>query len=224
MEIGRETTDLDFLLTKIDANEDEIKRAISEIVAVESTDGFSFQYEGIGLLEQPHMDYLGYRVSLRAAFGRMKDRIHVDVGMGDIVRPATCELHLFQYRGKPLFENEISLMVYPPETIFAEKLETVISKGAMNSRMKDYHDLLLLSRSPHIINFNKLQTAIKKTFYHRGTVFEPIDFKKQDLKPIVRLWSAHLKNLGPTVQTLNLPADIQDVIAEINKTLSKIVL
>jgi hypothetical protein len=41
-----------------------------------------------------------------------------------------------------MFEGEISLVVYPPETIFAEKLETVLSKGAANSRMKDYHDLL----------------------------------------------------------------------------------
>ena len=57
MEIGRETTDLDFLLTSINASKDEIKEAIEEIIAVESEDGFSFSYEGIELLEQPHMDY-----------------------------------------------------------------------------------------------------------------------------------------------------------------------
>lgn len=222
LEIGRETTDLDFLLTKMNASEGEIERAITEIVVPEQTDGFLFHYEDIELLEQPHMNYPGYRVSLRASFGRMKDRIHVDIGTGDIVTPAARDLLLFQYQGKPLFESEISLMVYPSETIFAEKLETVISKGAINSRMKDYHDLLLLSRSSHIIDFNKLQVAIEKTFYHRGTFFELIDFSERDMKPMAKLWTAHLKNLGAMAQTLNLPINIQDVITEINKSLAKL--
>jgi predicted nucleotidyltransferase component of viral defense system len=222
MEIGRETIDLDFLLTKMNASEGEIEQAVMEIVATESIDGFSFHYEDIELLEQPHMDYPGYRVSLGVAFRRMKDRIHIDVGTGDVVSPTAHDLQLFQYRGKPLFESEISLMVYPPETIFAEKLETVISKGAINSRMKDYHDLLLLSRSSHMIDFKKLRTAIKKTFVHRDTVFQLIDFSEQELKQISRLWTTHLKNLGPTVRALNLPVNIQDVITEINKTLAKL--
>ena len=115
-------------------------------------------------------------------------------------------------------------MVYPPETIFAEKLETVISKGAINSRMKDYHDLFLLARDPHVIGFNTLQAAIKSTFHHRGTAFELIDFSESDLKPLDRLWVAHLKNLGGTGQALNLPGNIQDVIMEINKALKKLAL
>ncbi len=94
------------------------------------------------------MDYPGYRFGLKGTFGRMRDKIQIDVGIGDVVTPTTRELHFFQYKGKPMFfEGEISLVVYPSETIFAEKLETVLSKGAANSRMKDYHDLLLLTRT-----------------------------------------------------------------------------
>ena len=224
MEIGRETTDLDFLLIRMNAGEDEITRAMMEIIATESTDGFTFNFETIELLQQPHMNYPGYRVNLRGAFGRMKDKIHIDVGAGDIVSPANRDLHLLQYRGKPLYESEISLMVYPPETIFAEKLEAVISKGANNSRMKDYHDLLLLSRSFPVIDFDKLREAIKKTFHHRGTAFELVYFSEHDLTSLSRLWTAHLRNLGMVVQSLNFPANIQDVITEINKTLSRLAL
>ncbi len=97
--------------------------------------------------------------------------------------PTTRELHFFQYRGKPMFESEISLVVNPPETIFAEKLETVLSKGAANSRMKDYHDLFLLAREPHMINLNKLKISLKNTFSNRGTTLELIDFKTDELKP-----------------------------------------
>lgn len=222
MEIGRETTDLDFLLTNINSGEEEIKNTLEEIISTTSEDGFSFKYEGIKLLEQPHMDYPGYRVGVKAAFGRMNDKIQIDVGIGDIVKPTTRDFRLFHYKGTPMFESEISLVVYPPETIFAEKLETVISKGAANSRMKDFHDLLLLTRKPHVIDFGKLQTTIRSTFHHRGTAFELIDFEKYDLQPLKKLWTAHLKNLGIAAQELNLPENIQDVIQEINKTIKNI--
>ena len=222
MEIGRETTDLDFLLTSMNASEDEIKEAIKEIIAIKSEDGFSFGYERIEPLEQPHMDYPGYRVGLKVTFGRMKDRIHIDVGIGDVVTPTTRKLHFFQCRGKPMFEGEISLVVYPPETIFAEKLETVLSKGAANSRMKDYHDLLLLTHQPHIININKLQVSLKNTFNNRGTTLELLDFKADELKPMQKLWIAHIKNLGHSAQKLKLPENIQDVIIEINKIIKSL--
>ncbi len=86
-----------------------------------------------------------------------------------------------------MFEGEISLIVYPPETIFAEKLETVLSKGAANSRMKDYHDLLLLTREPHIIDIHKLQVSLKSTFSNRGTNLEFIAFTEDELKPMEKL-------------------------------------
>jgi predicted nucleotidyltransferase component of viral defense system len=222
MEIGRETTDLDFLLTSINASEDEIKEAIEEIIAIESEDGFSFSYEGIELLEQPHMDYPGYRVGLKAAFGRMRDKIQIDVGIGDVVTPTIRELQFLQYRGKPMFECEISLVVYPSETIFAEKLETVLSKGAANSRMKDYHDLLLLACEPHMINLHKLQVSLKNTFSNRGTTLELIDFKTDELKPMQKLWTAHIKNLGRVAQKLKLPENIQDIIIELNKIIKNV--
>lgn len=221
IEIGRETIDLDFLLTNMNASEDEIKQTIQDVIAIESEDGFVFGYEKIDLLEQPHMDYPGYRVSLKATFGRMKDKIQIDVGIGDVVMPIIRELHLFQYKGRPMFEGEISLVVYPPETIFAEKLETVLSKGAANSRMKDYHDLVLLTRKPHIIDINKLQKSLKSTFNNRDTNLELIAFTEDELKPMQKLWAAHLNTLRKSFHELQLPENIHDVIAEINKVLKK---
>lgn len=112
--------------------------------------------------------------------------------------------------------------MYPPETIFAEKLETVISKGAINSRMKDYHDLLLLTRELGLMNFNKLHEVIKQTFYHRGTTFELIDFNEEDFKLLNKLWVSHLKNLGNMAKVLNLPGNIQVAVNEINGVLTKL--
>ena len=38
------------------------------------------------------------------------------------------------------------LRAYPKETVIAEKLEAVTALGILNSRMKDFYDLALLSR------------------------------------------------------------------------------
>lgn len=222
LNIGRETTDLDFLITGMDAGQKEIKKAIEEITNIASEDGLAFSYDGIELLEQPHMDYPGYRVYLKATFNRMKDRIQIDVGVGDVVLPIKREFSLFQYRGRSLFEDEISLLVYPPETIFAEKLEIVLSKGAANSRMKDYHDLLLLIREPHMIDFDKLQISLKNTFQNRGTTFEFISFSENEIVSMNKLWSAHLKNLRNPSGDLKLPSNLQEVILELNQNVKKI--
>jgi len=222
MQIGRETTDIDFLLTDITPSEDEIKLEIQQVISTDLNDGFTFSYDQIELLEQPHMNCPGYRISLRVVFGHMKDKIQIDVGVGDIVKAINRDFHLFQYKGKPLFENEISLLVYPPETIFAEKLETIISKGTANSRMKDYHDLFLLTQNPQLINPKTLKASLKSTFNYRGTTFDLIKFDDQGLTSLQRLWTAHLKNLGNIAQELNMPKEIHELITSINDVLYKI--
>ena len=92
IELGRETSDLDFLLTKISASKNSIEPVIREVISIELKDGFFFEFSGIKLLEQPPMDYSGYRISLQANFGRMKGRIQIDVGIGDIVIPILQDL------------------------------------------------------------------------------------------------------------------------------------
>jgi predicted nucleotidyltransferase component of viral defense system len=221
METGRETTDLDFLLTSMSINEDEIKIAVGNIISNNLQDGFLFAYENIEVLEQPHMAYSGYRITLKASFGKMRDKIQIDIGIGDIVKPTLCDLPLFQYKGNPMFENEMSLLAYPPETIFAEKLETIISKGATNSRMKDYHDLLLLIRKQGMIDLAKLKLSVKNTFQHRGTNVELIDFSEEEIGVLEKLWVAHCGNLRNPIQ---LPGNIFEVILEINSFINAIAI
>ena len=108
------------------------------------------------------------------------------------------------------------MLVYPPETIFAEKLETVLSKGAINSRMKDYHDLLLLTRNPALIQHVNFEAAITSTFQNRGTILELVNFDEEGLKQLQKLWTAHLQDVGNKSKDLKLPKDLQEVIQEIN--------
>jgi predicted nucleotidyltransferase component of viral defense system len=216
MKIGRETADLDFLLTRIKAEEKELQAICQEIAAVSLDDGFIFSFAGIERLSQPHMDYPGYRITLNSLFSKMKDKIHIDIGVGDVVEPQHRKIKLFQYRGKPFFEETVSLLVYPIETIFAEKLETVLSKGSRNSRMKDYHDLLLLMRNKELIESKTLKETVNITFQNRGTSLSAIHFDRTGLKTLQQLWTAHLHALGDIAKELALPKDIEAVIDEIN--------
>jgi hypothetical protein len=64
---------------------------------------------------------------------------------------------------------------YSKESVVAEKFESMVALGTLNSRMKDYLDIWTLSRQ---FNFDgqTLGNAIARTFSNRGTkiVAEPV--------------------------------------------------
>lgn len=196
IEIGRETTDLDFLMTQLKSEAPAIEAAFREIITISVSDGFHFAWNSIAELTQPHMEYPGFRVSLSVTMGKMKDKIQIDIGVGDKVDPIEEKFHPFEYKGMPIFEGEITLLTYPIETIFSEKLETAVSKGAFNSRMKDYHDLMLMIREPDLLSVPKLQRALLATFQNRETTLKlPINFDSTRIESLQRLWSDHLDRL-----------------------------
>jgi len=150
--IVRETTDIDLLAKRLHAEKSHIEQIIQEICLLHLNDGFQMRLDNLDDLDHQHMNYPGFQARVAVQFGVMSDKFNVDVGVGDAVEPVTLTWPSFIYKEKPLFEDSISLEVYPVETIFAEKLETVISRGAANSRMKDFHDLLLLCRQSKLID------------------------------------------------------------------------
>lgn len=222
LEIGRETTDADFLATKIKSEAPAIEKAVREILAVVLNDGIIFKWDSIEELAQPHMAYPGFRVRINAAVGKMKDKIQLDIGVGDAVTPVAADFHPFEYKGKPIFEGEISLQVYPVETIFAEKLETIVSKGAINSRMKDYHDAILIIREPDLLPKMKTKASVVATFKHRGTDLPAtIAFDEDGMKKLQGLWGRHLNGLGAFKKKLALPAEMAAVLDELNAWMEK---
>ncbi len=221
--INRETIDIDFLMTKIKSEMQNIEKIIKEVIAINSEDGFSFTWFSVEELNQPHMEYTGFRVTLNAQFGKMRDKIQIDIGVGDAVVPVEATFHLFEYKGKPIFSGEISLYVYPPEAIFSEKLETIISKNIINSRMKDYHDLLVMIREQNFLDTEKLPHSIQATFNRRGTpISSSINIDLNSMQSLQALWRNHLSGLGAFREHLNFPNQIADVIKEINNWLQKI--
>ena len=222
IKLGRETKDVDFLLRESNAEIARIKKAFQEICYLDIKDDFLYSLYRVEPLRLETAGRFCYRFSFDLTFGTMKDRIQVDVAGGDVAEAKTKSLKLYQYKGKPLFEKSISLRVYPLETIFAEKLESIVSRASANTRMKDYYDLILLCRSKNILNFSKLKKDIAKTFKSRGEEkLFPLQFSNKELNILQQLWAKYWNNLHEDAKSFKLPANIKEAIAEINNWLSR---
>ncbi|HII4560416.1 TPA: nucleotidyl transferase AbiEii/AbiGii toxin family protein [Legionella pneumophila] len=219
--IGRETIDIDLLARRLNAEKSNVELIMQEICVLNLDDGFQMQFISLDDLDHQHMNYPGFQIGIAVKFGVMSDKFFVDIGVGDVVEPVLLDWPAFSYKEIPLFNDAISLEVYPVETIFAEKLETIISRGAANSRMKDYHDLLLLCRNDGLLDKARLKNNIDQTFQNRGTVFSiPIQFQSDELDRMQLLWAGHLRALGASrTQLIGLPEKIDTVINDLNQWL-----
>lgn len=161
----RTTRDLDLL----SFGEREAERLVGIfrdicVQAVEE-DGLSFDAEHIAA--EPIRDdqtYGGVRLRTSARLGIAVIPIQIDIGFGDAVTPGPTELEYPVLLDQPAPK----LNAYPRETVAAEKFEAVVALDLANSRMKDFYDLLAMSR---LFTFEGavLAAAIRATFERRAT-------------------------------------------------------
>ncbi|PWU13354.1 MAG: nucleotidyl transferase AbiEii/AbiGii toxin family protein [Chlamydiae bacterium] len=216
IEIGRETTDLDFLAQRLNKEVAGLKDIFEEIANVGLKDGFIFQEIKIRELRQPHMGYPGAEVSMMAYFGKTRFKVTIDIGFEDIVDAVEYSIPLTAYSKGILFESNVKLSCYPKEFIFAEKLETIIYRGLFNSRMKDFHDLYSLVSSSLLPSFHNLERIICRVFEHRETpLILPITYTEDEMKQMQNFWNQYVKNLRAE-NSRNLPILIAQIIATIN--------
>jgi predicted nucleotidyltransferase component of viral defense system len=220
IDIGRETRDLDFLGRGMNNEVLALKSIFEEIIEIDLNDGFVFQDVVVNELIHTHMGYSGAEVSMNALFGRTRFKISIDVGFGDLVDPIEKLISLTSYSKGALFESSIELSCYPKEFIFAEKLETIIHRGSINSRMKDFHDLYSLMSSSISLPFHNLEKVVHSVFEHRKTpLILPITYSEEGLLQLQGYWNAYLKNLRVD-DSQHLPTAIKHLLNETNNWLS----
>lgn len=135
--IGERTTmDMDTTVRGIQMEEDEIVKAVKEILAVDVGDGIAFEYQSIEPIREDDA-YNNFRVHLRAKYGKIDSSMKIDVTTGDVITPAAIE-----YEFPMLFdEKTVPVMAYTLETVLAEKYETIIRRNIGTTRARDYYDL-----------------------------------------------------------------------------------
>lgn len=161
----RATMDMDATIKGWPVNEESVKKMFLDICEIDLQDDVMFEFKKIGEIREVD-EYMGYRVSLSANFPPMAVPLKLDITTGDKITPREIE-----YRFKLLLENrEISVLSYNLETVMAEKLETVVSRGDQNTRPRDYYDVYILAKLQYKnIAPESLKAALYATSNKRGS-------------------------------------------------------
>lgn len=164
----RFTRDLDALGVGI--SKDEVAKLVPLALETDIQDGFWFGDVQIKPLdEQGEYGALRFDCAFQIGDPQMDklsklSRLHFDVGFGDTIPK---QLATTSTDSLLTDESPISWKVYPPEFIFSEKLQTLVSRASANSRGKDVYDLTLLYEKCE--NKKALNEAVIATFQTRGT-------------------------------------------------------
>ncbi|MBY0530240.1 MAG: nucleotidyl transferase AbiEii/AbiGii toxin family protein [Rhabdochlamydiaceae bacterium] len=219
--LGRETQDLDFFIQQLSNTEQSLKAVLQTICDIDSNDSFIFEVTKIKILDHIHLAYTGAEVSLLAKFGATRTIIRIDLGFGDRVEPIDYLIDLIATSRGPLFESTISLYCYPKEFIFAEKLETLVFRGATNTRMKDFHDLYSLIYLGNLDN-SLTKKALQLVFEHRKTPLKklPIIFDQSAFETLGKSWNSYHRKLKTKKNSVAIPESIENVVSAINQWLT----
>ena len=165
----RATLDID-TLAKTSNSLESIIFIIKELCEKSASiqDGIIFSSTSIsGEVMQLQREYEGVRVWFQSLIGSARIPMQIDIGFGDVVTPS---LHDIEYPTLLDFPAP-KLKAYPPQTVIAEKIHTMVEKGGSNSRIKDYYDVWLLFRQAGL-SLPGLRLALLRTFKRRGMDFD----------------------------------------------------
>lgn len=161
----RSTMDIDTSIKNQNLSAEDARRIVDEIKDIDLGDGVTFEVKDISNI-MDEMEYPGIRFSMNAVMGTLITPMKINISTGDIITPRA-----IKYRYKLLLDNRsISLWSYNLETILAEKLQTILARGLLNTRMRDFYDIrVLISIYEQDIDNDVLKRAFDATCKKRGT-------------------------------------------------------
>lgn len=183
----RTTMDLDVTLKGTSLNRDNLINIFEEIVS-NTTSVFSFTVDKLEPIRQDDI-YGGFSIKLNATFDTLNEVIFIDVTTGDKITPRE-----ISYSMPSLFTNHtIDVWTYNLETVLAEKLETIISRGVASTRPRDRYDLFTLFKlRKNQIDFTILKRAVENTS------------EKRNSKELIQNWRNQVREIETSDYQKNL--------------------
>ena len=160
----RATMDMDATIKGLPVTKETISEMFGEICKIHIDDDINFEFSGIADIREDD-EYGGYRVSLSGNYPPMAVPLKIDITTSDKITPRE-----MMYSFNLMFEERsINVLAYTVETILAEKLETIISRGDQNTRPRDFYDVYILNTLQKQNIDNKiLKDAFAATVKKRG--------------------------------------------------------
>ena len=161
---NRATMDIDTSIRNMPLDTIAAKAMVEEIIAVPVDDNIRFEINDFGTI-MDDAEYSGVRISLNAFLDATRIPLKIDISTGDAITPAAVN-----YQYKLMFEERyITLWAYNLETVLAEKIETVLSRSVLNTRLRDFYDLYVLQDTGLEIDKATLAAALTATARKRGS-------------------------------------------------------
>lgn len=191
---SRTTMDMDATIKGIDFSKEALLSILEHIIKIPVQDDVRFNLKGIEEIRE-ESEYGGYRISLDATYETVVVPLKIDISTGDMITPKEV-LYSFDL----LFEDrKIEILAYNLETVLAEKFETIISRGTLNTRARDFYDVYILTTLQEK-NINKVdfKNALAATATKRESLGK-IDNSSSILKEIKEdkalqgIWEAYAK-------------------------------
>jgi len=177
----RSTMDIDTSMKNLNLSAEDALRVVNQVKDIDLDDGVSFEVKDVSNI-MDEMEYPGIRVTMNANVGRLITPLKIDISTGDVITPRAIE---FNY-DLLLEDRSISLWSYNLETILAEKLQTVLARGILNTRMRDFYDIrMLLDIYEDKVNKAVLKDAFAATCKKRGT-----DHLQEQAEEIIKIIEA----------------------------------
>lgn len=177
----RSTMDIDTSMKNLNLSAEDALRVVNQVKDIDLDDGVSFDVKDVSNI-MDEMEYPGIRVTMNANVGRLITPLKIDISTGDVITPRAIE---FNY-DLLLEDRSISLWSYNLETILAEKLQTVLARGILNTRMRDFYDIrMLLDTYEDKVNKVVLKDAFAATCNKRGT-----DYLQEQAEEIIKIIEA----------------------------------
>lgn len=213
----RSTMDIDTTIQNFDLNINQATKIINEIIEIELDDCIKFILNDISDIME-NREYPGIRISLNAILENMLIPIKIDISTGDVITPREID-----YEYPLLLENRsIWLLSYNLETVLAEKMQTILSRGVLNTRMRDFYDVTTLYvQFKDRINYANLLLAFKTTCDKRQTE-NLLDFSNGIINSISKdislekMWKQYCKKYK-YASNLQLSSTIDTLAIIINK-------
>mgnify|MGYP000257358868 FL=1 len=177
----RSTMDIDTSMKNLNLSAEDALRVVNRVKDIDLDDGVSFDVKDVSNI-MDEMEYPGIRVTMNANVGRLITPLKIDISTGDVITPRAIE---FNY-DLLLEDRSISLWSYNLETILAEKLQTVLARGILNTRMRDFYDIrMLVDTYEDKVNKAVLKDAFAATCKKRGT-----DHLQEQAEEIIKIIEA----------------------------------
>lgn len=216
---SRPTMDID-LLGSIENRLEVISVAIKDACLMDvEADGISFNAETVEAIRiTEDAEYEGVRVRVHGSLGNARVSIQIDIGFGDVIVPSASTVSYPAILDFPAPE----LKGYSMESTIAEKFQAMAKLGVLNSRMKDFYDIWILSRT---FDFKGkiLAEAVEKTFEKRNTpvtldvaLFYPSFGNDGDKN---RQWQGFIRK----IKLINAPESFEEIIGAVKLFLEPLV-